>query len=76
MKTYATADTDLDVHSLIKDLDDENVVFYFRAGAEDSNDFLYYKGCLDLGAETLAELMRQNEDLQYLIRETIINFQG
>ena len=76
MKTYDTADIDLDVHSLVKDLAEENVVFYMRAGADDSDDFFYFRGNLDLGAETLAELMRQNEDLQYLIKQTIINFQG
>ena len=76
MKDYATADTDLDVTGLISNLGDENVVFYFRAGAKDSDDFLYFKGDMDLAAETLAELMRQNEDLQYLIKTAIIEFQG
>jgi len=76
MKDYATADTDLDVHSLICTLAEENVVFYFRAGAGDSDDFLYFKGDMDQGANTLAELMRQNEDLQYLIKTAIVEFQG
>ena len=68
-------DIDLDCAKLCAQVPPDQVVFYFRAGGdEDELDFLYAKGQLDIMGETLAELMRQNEDLELMITHAIKAF--
>ena len=62
---------DLDVYGLIKDLPEENSVFYFRAGVEGQKDFFYAKGNLGELGEVLAGLMKQNEDLEQMVFHAI-----
>ena len=67
-------DIDLDVAALIKNVPEDDVVFYFRAGTSDEQDFLYAKGDLaDMGA-TLANMMHQNEDLELMIAHAVKTF--
>ena len=64
-------DCDLDCYALMKDLSEEDVVFYFRASDTEDQDFLYAKGRLDMMGETLAHLMTLNEDLEVMIQHAI-----
>jgi len=70
-----TVDLNLDVINLVKGIPDDSVVFYFLSGEDDDRDFLYAKGDLDVMAASLANLMEENEGVEYLIREAIKEFQ-
>ena len=64
-------DIDLDVYNIIKGTPEEDVVFYFRAGPSDADDFLYAKGVISLLGKALANMMEQNEDLVSVINEAV-----
>ena len=68
-------DLDLDVYNMVKDLPEENIVFYFRAGVDNVDDFFYAKGNLQDMGGTLAKLMEQNEDLELMVVHAVNEFQ-
>jgi hypothetical protein len=68
-------DKNLDMMNLVKDIPEDCAVFYFLTGPGDSADFLYAKGDPDLMSEALSNLMRQNEELEDIVRNAIIDFQ-
>ena len=70
-----TLDLNLDMMNLLQDLPEDKAVFYFLVGAEEERDFLYAKGDLDIMAEALAGLMRENEQIEQMVRHAITEFQ-
>ena len=68
-------DLNLDMINLVKDIGEDCAVFYFLVGSEEERDFLYAKGDLDIMAEALAGLMRENEQIEQMVRHAITEFQ-
>jgi len=68
-------DLNLDMMNLVKDLPEDCTVFYFLTGPYEDEDFLYAKGDPDVMSEALCNLMRQNEELEQIVRNAIIEFQ-
>ena len=69
-------DLNLDMMNLFQDMPEGCTVFYFLTGSEDENDFLYAKGDLGVMSEALANLMKQNEEIEHMVRNAIIEFQA
>ena len=69
-------DLNLDMYNMVKDLPEDNVVFYFLAGPDEDTDFLYAKGDIEMMSEALANLMAQNEDLEWMVKNAIMEFQS
>jgi len=66
-------DSDLDIMNIIKDMDDEDSAFYFRADVEDG--FFYYKGTIEsIGADLFA-LMEQDANVKAIVVEAVKNLQ-
>ena len=68
-------DLNLDMMNLMQDLTPDRAVFYFLVGNEDERDFLYAKGDLDVLAEALCGLMKENEQIEQMVRHAITEFQ-
>ena len=68
-------DLNLDMINLVQDLSDDCAVFWFLVGEEEDRDFLYCKGDLDVMSEALCNLMRQNEQIEQMVRHAITEFQ-
>ena len=68
-------DLNLDMMNLVKDIPEDCAVFYFLTGKEVEEDFLYAKGSLEDMGEALSNLMRQNKDIECMVRNAIIEFQ-
>lgn len=68
------ADIDLDIAALVAKIPEDNVIFYFRAGDKEAQDFLYAKGDLMEMGETLANLMQQNPQLEQMIAHACLCF--
>jgi len=68
-------DLNLDMISLMQELTDDRAVFYFLVGNEEERDFLYAKGDLDVMAEALCGLMKENEQIEQMVRHAITEFQ-
>ena len=68
-------DLNLDIYNLVKDISEDCAVFYFLTGENDSEDFLFCKGDLDTMSEALVNLMGQHEDIEWLIKNSVKQFQ-
>ena len=64
----------LDMMNLVKDVPETCSVFYFLTADGEEQDFLYAKGNLDDMSEALVNLMRQNEDLEWVILNAVKDF--
>ena len=64
----------LDMMNLVKDAPETCSVFYFLTAEGEEQDFLYAKGNLDDMSEALVNLMRQNEDLEWVILNAVKDF--
>jgi len=63
---------DLDVCDLIQNIGlGDEIVLYLRGGSDEIEDFFFFKGNLEYGAEGLANLMKQSGDLQWMIVEAL-----
>jgi hypothetical protein len=69
-------DLNLDMISLLKGLQDDCAVFYFLTGPNEGEDLLYAKGNLDDMAEALCNLMEQHEDIEYVVKSALMEFQS
>ena len=69
-------DLNLDMMNLVKDLPDDCAVFYFLTGPEEDKDFLYAKGSLDDMSEALVNLMAQHEDIEWIVKNAVMEFQS
>ena len=69
-------DLNLDMMNLVKDIPEDCAVFYFLVGRHEDNDFLYAKGSLELMSEALANLMQEHEDIEWVVKDAIMQFQS
>ena len=68
-------DLNLDMINLVKDVPEDCAVFYFLVGEGEEQDFLYAKGNLDTMAEALTNLMGQHEDIEWVVKTAVKDFQ-
>ena len=68
-------DLNLDIYNLVKDIPQDCTVFYFLAGENEDEDFLFCKGDLATMSEALVNLMGQHEDIEWLIKNSVKVFQ-
>jgi len=67
-------DIDLDVASLLEKVPEDNITFCLRAG-EGSKDFLYMKGDFDSMVGTIANVMKQYNDVAEIIVNAALEYQ-
>jgi len=60
-------DIDLDISSLLEKVPEDHVAFYFRSSEYDIKDFCYCKGDLEQMAQSLADIMCQNEQIANMV---------
>jgi hypothetical protein len=69
-------DLNLDMMNLVKDIPEDCAVFYFLVGEDEDTDFLFAKGNHELMSEALCHLMEENADIEWIVRDAIIQFQS
>lgn len=69
-------DLNLDIYNLAKDIPEDCAIFYFLTGDREKEDFLFCKGSLEDMSEALVNLMGQHEDIEWLIKNSVKEFQN
>jgi len=68
-------DVNLDIMNLVKDIPEDCAVFYFLTGQNEEEDFLFCKGSLEDMSEALVNLMSQHDDIEWLVKTAVKEFQ-
>ena len=69
-------DLNLDMINLVKDLPEDCAIFYFLVGNKEDQDFLYAKGDVESMAEALTNLMSEHEDIEWIVKTALNDFQS
>lgn len=69
-------DLNLDLAEKLKSLPKDCSVFYFLTGPKEGEDLLFAKGSLEDMCDALVNLMGQHEDIEWLIKNAVIEFQS